>query len=388
MLSFSGGWDLPIGHGRKYFNPSNRAVRQLASGWQFDWVYTYTSGYPTNWPDLINCGEWHAANQNHYAWFNNNKSCYTRRQSYTFRVVPDRFSDVRNPATKQLNFAVEKITRIRERYRFVIRAEAINISNTPGYGGPDTSFTSDRFGMLPIISRTGRVSCNSRPNCSFKTTRAGSHFAGQPARVCSSFPASAAIDDRAPAPGLRFRMLEWAVDDGSMQTTTRNEQNLLLGRKVALVSIAASCILATSNVWIGFAAGSISVAAAGFEFLGDVLASILVLVGMTLAGKPPDAEHPYGHGRIEILAGLSVGLILSAGGVGICYRSLQQVTEVHLAPALYSVWPLISAIVIRTGMSTMKFRVGRESEAAHFSLTRGTTPSTSYRQRRRSAPSG
>jgi divalent metal cation (Fe/Co/Zn/Cd) transporter len=41
--------------------------------------------------------------------------------------------------------------------------------------------------------------------------------------------------------------------------------------------------------------GSTSVAA-GFEFLGDVLASILVLAGMILAAKPPDAEHPYGHG--------------------------------------------------------------------------------------------
>src|SRR5512138_795828 len=94
------------------------------------------------------------------------------------------------------------------------------------------------------------------------------------------------------------------------------ERKLRLGRQTEIASIAASCVLAASNVWIGYAAGSTSVVAAGFEFLGDVLASALVLAGMTLAAKPADAEHPYGHGRIEILAGLSVGLILAAGGVG------------------------------------------------------------------------
>jgi hypothetical protein len=150
MLSFSGIWDLPIGQGRKYLNPGNAVARKLVSGWQMDWIYTYTSGYPTGWPDLVNfCGEWHAANQNRYSWFNNNKSCYQSRQSYTFRVVPDRFSDIRNPATKQLNIALEKSTRISERFRWTIRAEAFNLTNTPGYAGPDTSFGSDRFGMLP-----------------------------------------------------------------------------------------------------------------------------------------------------------------------------------------------------------------------------------------------
>jgi cation diffusion facilitator family transporter len=138
-----------------------------------------------------------------------------------------------------------------------------------------------------------------------------------------------------------------------------NDQNLRLGRRVAGASIAASVLLSISNVWIGYAAGSTSVLAAGFEFLADVLASVLVFVAMTLAAKPPDENHPYGHGRIEILAGLSVGIILAAGGVGICFRSLQKITEVHPPPKLYSIWPLLAAIAIRTTMSTIKFRVGR-----------------------------
>ena len=141
-----------------------------------------------------------------------------------------------------------------------------------------------------------------------------------------------------------------------------NNQNLLLERRVAGVSIAASVLLSACNLWIGSAAGSTSGLAVGFEFLCHVLASALVFVAMTLAAKPADENHPYGYGRIEILAGLSVGIVLAAGGVGICLRSLQKITEAHPPPklyAIYAIWPLLAAIAIRTTMSTIKFRVGR-----------------------------
>jgi hypothetical protein len=150
VLSFSGIWDLPIGKGRKFLTEGNPIVRQLVSGWQTIWIYTYASGYPTGWPDLINkCGDWHAANQDRNHWFNNDKSCYTRRPANTIRTNPDRFSDISNPSQKQLNLALEKTTQLGERYRFTIRAEAFNVTNTPNYAGPNTDFNSDRFGRLP-----------------------------------------------------------------------------------------------------------------------------------------------------------------------------------------------------------------------------------------------
>ena len=138
----------------------------------------------------------------------------------------------------------------------------------------------------------------------------------------------------------------------------------LLGRRVASISIVASCLLAAGNVTVGLLAGSASVFASGVEFLGDVVASTFVLIGMTLAARPADENHPYGHGRIEILAGLTVGGILAAGGVGICWRSLQNVTDVHPPPGAYAVWPLLGSIVVRAVMSTVKFRVGRRIGSA------------------------
>src|SRR5579885_1013746 len=153
-IAFSGVWDLPIGTGKRFLNAQSPLARTLANDWRFTWIYTYYSGYPTGWPDLINkCGNWHYTGSdpnpfNH--WFNNDKSCYATRPSYTLRVVPDRFPDIRNPAEPQLNLAIEKTLRFGERYSAQVRAESFNITNTPIYGGPDTSFTSSRFGMIPL----------------------------------------------------------------------------------------------------------------------------------------------------------------------------------------------------------------------------------------------
>jgi cation diffusion facilitator family transporter len=139
---------------------------------------------------------------------------------------------------------------------------------------------------------------------------------------------------------------------------------LRLGRRVAMGSIAASVALASTNVVIGLSARSTSVVAAGLEFAGDVLASTFVFVGMSLASKPADSDHPYGHGRFETLAGLMVGIVLLAGGAGISYRSLEKVSEVHAPPQAYAVWGLVAAILVRGSMSLVKFRVGRAIRSA------------------------
>lgn len=123
--------------------------------------------------------------------------------------------------------------------------------------------------------------------------------------------------------------------------------------------MAGSTVLAAANVIGGWIAGSTAVVAAGLEFAGDVIASAVVFAGMSLAAKPPDENHPYGHGRFETLSGLAVGVILSLGGIGICYRSLQAVNRVHPPPGFYVVWILLGTIVIRGALSTVKFRVGR-----------------------------
>jgi cation diffusion facilitator family transporter len=146
--------------------------------------------------------------------------------------------------------------------------------------------------------------------------------------------------------------------------TTVHQQNLKLGRRVAIWSILASAVLASGNLTVGLLAGSTSVVATGLEFLGDVLTATVVLAGMLMAAKPADLDHPYGHGRFETLAGLVVGIILAGGGAGICFRSLLEVSKVHPPPSAYASFALIGAILVRSVMSTLKFRVGRRIQSS------------------------
>src|SRR5215831_20547521 len=114
-----------------------------------------------------------------------------------------------------------------------------------------------------------------------------------------------------------------------------------VGQKVALAGMVVSGGLAVLKIITGLMAGSTSVVADGLESAGDVLASGLVLLGLTLAAKPADFDHPYGHGRVETLTGLLVGLLLVAAGFAISFHALMQVGEPHLPPAFFALWPLI-----------------------------------------------
>ncbi|SRR5579864_5326819 len=132
-----------------------------------------------------------------------------------------------------------------------------------------------------------------------------------------------------------------------------------IGQKVALAGMIVSSGLAVVKIVTGLMAGSTSVVADGLESAGDVFASGLVFLGLTLAAKPADSDHPYGHGRAETLTGLLVGLMLVATGIAISSHALMQVGEPHLPPAAYAIWPLIASIAIKSVLSATKYRVGR-----------------------------
>ncbi|NQW05084.1 MAG: cation transporter [Acidobacteria bacterium] len=142
------------------------------------------------------------------------------------------------------------------------------------------------------------------------------------------------------------------------------EESYRTARRVARVGMAVSGLLACSNITIGVLAHSTSVVATGFEFAGDVLASSIVVIGMGVAARPADDDHPYGHGRFETLSAFAVGLILAITGLAISYQSLQGVGAQHPAPGMSAVAALVGAIVLRGIMSSVKFRVGRRIRSA------------------------
>ena len=124
-----------------------------------------------------------------------------------------------------------------------------------------------------------------------------------------------------------------------------------------------SAALADIKIYVGLSANSTSVVSDGFESAGDVFASGIVLLGLNLAAKPPDAEHPYGHGRFETLAGLAVGVLLAVAGAAICLASLQRANDPAHSPALFAIWPLLGSIVVKSATSAAKFRYGRRMQS-------------------------
>lgn len=139
------------------------------------------------------------------------------------------------------------------------------------------------------------------------------------------------------------------------------------GRSVAIASMLISAALATAKIVVGLRANSTAVVSDGLESVGDVLTSGLVLFGLFIAAKPPDSEHPYGHGRLETLSALVVGMILIASGSLIAFRSLQRAWESQHTPAAYAIWPLIASIGVKSAMSFTKWRLGRKIRSAALS---------------------
>ncbi len=140
------------------------------------------------------------------------------------------------------------------------------------------------------------------------------------------------------------------------QGSVRREE--LVGRRIALVSMAVGAAIAVSKIVVGAHAGSSAVTSDGLEAGGDVLSSGIVYTGLWLAAKPPDSEHPYGHGRYETLAGLGVGAILLLAGAAIFWHGFTSLSERSQLPA-YALYPLFASVVIKIALSGAKFRVGR-----------------------------
>jgi cation diffusion facilitator family transporter len=136
------------------------------------------------------------------------------------------------------------------------------------------------------------------------------------------------------------------------------------GQRIAGLGMAVSGTLAVVKIVTGLAGHSTAVVADGLESGGDVFSSGFVLLALTLAARPADDDHPYGHGRIEILTGLLIGLILTAGGALISFHAIERVGHPGEALAAYVIWPLVASLLAKTVMALTKFHYGRKLRSA------------------------
>lgn len=99
------------------------------------------------------------------------------------------------------------------------------------------------------------------------------------------------------------------------------------GRLAGIVGIIVNLALSASKILVGFFAGSVSIMGDGINNLSDAGSSIVTVVGFKLAGLPADAEHPFGHQRIEYVSGLIVSFLVLAIGLILGYESVKGIIE-------------------------------------------------------------
>ena len=95
-------------------------------------------------------------------------------------------------------------------------------------------------------------------------------------------------------------------------------------RRVTLVGAGVDLVLAVGKIVGGFAAHSQSLVADGVHSLSDLVTDLLVLLAAKLARAKPDAEHPYGHERIETAATVALGVVLILIGAGIAFDAFRR----------------------------------------------------------------
>ena len=142
--------------------------------------------------------------------------------------------------------------------------------------------------------------------------------------------------------------------------------------RTSIIGVLTNLGLVAIKLVVGLIAASVSIIMDAVNNLSDVLSSVITIVGTKLSQKKPDAKHPYGHGRIEYVTSLVIGIIiLFAGGLAI-YESIISIIE-HKEPKfeIYSIILIAIAVVVKIVLGLYYRHVGKKvnSEALKGSGT-------------------
>lgn len=133
------------------------------------------------------------------------------------------------------------------------------------------------------------------------------------------------------------------------------------GARLVLRGVLLNLLLAALKFAGGVLGSTYALIADGMESLLDVFSSLLVWVGFRYAAKPPDADHPYGHGKAEPLAAIAVALVMLVAAGWIAIHAVREILTPHHAPH-WGTLPLLVFIVATKGWFSRRMaRAGAES---------------------------
>jgi cation diffusion facilitator family transporter len=114
--------------------------------------------------------------------------------------------------------------------------------------------------------------------------------------------------------------------------------------RLVLRGIVLNAVLAAAKLAGGLFGNTYALIADAAESVLDIFSSVLVWAGLRVAGRPPDANHPYGHGKAEPLAALAVAIIIFAMTVWLCVHAVREIITPHLAPKWWTL-PLLAGVI-------------------------------------------
>lgn len=136
-------------------------------------------------------------------------------------------------------------------------------------------------------------------------------------------------------------------------------------RRVTYYGMAINIFLAIAKMVIGFFSHSRALTADGFHSLSDLITDVGLLAGNRLWCRPRDENHPYGHGRIEILVTILIGGLLGCVGIMIAYNGIDAIHEnrVHSHPGWLGLSVLIVSILSKEFLYRWTVRVARHAHS-------------------------
>lgn len=137
------------------------------------------------------------------------------------------------------------------------------------------------------------------------------------------------------------------------------------GKTLALgmLTLCVNIVLMAVKISVGIIGNSYAMIADGIESAGDILSSIITWAGFQLSLRPADEDHPYGHGKIESLAGLFSGAALLIAAVVIGWHSVLEILTPHHAPAWFTLPVLFGVVVAKWTLAKVIEKVNKQVDS-------------------------
>jgi cation diffusion facilitator family transporter len=137
----------------------------------------------------------------------------------------------------------------------------------------------------------------------------------------------------------------------------------LLAKRVAWISVISNILLTIGKLIVGWMGNSDAVFADGIHSAADVFASVIVLVVIRIANKPADQEHPYGHGKAEIIVSGLVGMILLCVSIYLVYEVIVGFFHPITTPSLIAMWVAVISYISKVVLYRYSKKIGEEQNS-------------------------